>query len=521
MNTSIITNYLIEQGEFIDESIDNELKLILNLDTTFEIKRGLRIFFKSKFPNLNSDELLQKLFPTSIEDAPEPGRISIINSYEKTPNKRSVQDFVRHFNVRFKKIENMLKNRAELSGLTGIGKLKGKNDKDKISIIGMVLEKNETKNGHIILKLEDLSGITAVLVHKDNKELLDIAKDLTLDEIIGVVGQSGGDIIFSSAIIHPDIPLSKELKKSPLDNYAVFLGDMHFGSKEFLKKEFTKFLLWINGKLGTLDQRKMAKKVKYVFIVGDLIEGAGIYPGQENDLEIQSVRGQYEKMSYYLSKIPKHMKIIICPGNHDVGRIAEPQLPLDKEYSKSVWDLPNVILVSNPATVSIDVTENFSGIDVLMYHGYSMIYYSDAIESIRAAGGQKVSDDIMIYLLKRRHLAPTHGSTLYIPDIHEDAAVIDPIPDIFATGHIHRAQSKKYRNVTCISSSCWTQITEDQEKRGLEPQPARAIIVSLKTREVKIMNFNSGKDATTVSQLKQNQQEEKDKADKKKEETTK
>jgi hypothetical protein len=141
-------------------------------------------------------------------------------------------------------------------------------------------------------------------------------------------------------------------------------------------------------------------------------------------------------------------------------------------------------------------------IDVLLYHGYSLIYYSDAIPSLRSAGGQKVADDIMIYLLKRRHLAPTHGSSLYIPDTQEDALLIDPIPDIFATGHIHRSQSKNYRNVTCLTGSCWTQITEDQEKRGLEPQPARAMVVNLKTREIKVMNFNSGPDPKSVSDLK-------------------
>jgi DNA polymerase II small subunit/DNA polymerase delta subunit B len=123
------------------------------------------------------------------------------------------------------------------------------------------------------------------------------------------------------------------------------------------------------------------------------------------------------------------------------------------------------------------------------------------VGTIRAAGGLKASDDIMVHLLKMRHLAPTHGSTMYIPDEVEDALTIEKVPDIFVTGHIHRAQSKSYRNVTCINSSSWGEITDYQEKRGIEPQPARAFIVSLKTRDVKVMNFGSGEDATTVSEL--------------------
>lgn len=503
MGTSSIINYLVEKGELVDENIELKLKKLLKKEG--DKKDNLTLFLKSEFPNINPDNLLNKLFQTQKQDPDipkTPSKINIINSYEKSPNKRSIQDFVKHINVRFKKIKSMLKNRSELIGLTGINKLKGKKDKDKISIIGMVSEKSETKNKHIILTLEDLSGSIKVLIHKDNQELINHAKNLVLDEIIGISGQAGGDIIFCNLIIHPDIPLTKELKKSPFDHYVVFLGDIHLGSKEFLKKEFHKLLLWLNGKMGTLEQRKMAKKVKYIFLVGDLIEGVGIYPGQENDLDIPDVRSQYEKVAYYLAKIPSHIKIIVSPGNHDVGRIAEPQLPIDKEYTKAIWELPNVIMVSNPAFLSIDVSDTFSGIDVLIYHGYSMIYYSDAINKVRLEGGQKCADDIMIHLLRKRHLAPTHGSTLYIPDIHEDSLIIDPIPDIFATGHIHRAQSKNYRNVTCLTSSCWTAITEDQEKRGLEPQPARAMIISLKTREVKIMNFGSSKDAKTVSEAK-------------------
>ena len=516
MKTSKIIDFLVEQGEFVDEEIEQKLNKIVQNKSLDVLQKDLTLFFKTNFPELFFDNFLKDFFSiknSSILETKniQPGRISILKSYEKKPNKRTVQDFVRYFNIRFKKIESMLKYRPELSGLTSIDFAKKKKDNEKISIIGAVLNKQETLNKHIILTIEDLSGSMKVLIHKDNKELIELAKDLSLDEIIGISGSAGGDIIFSKTIIHPDVPLTKELKKSPFDHSAVFIGDFHIGSKEFLTKEFHKFLLWINGKLGNLEQRKLAKSVRYLFFLGDVVEGVGIYPGQENDLEILEIKNQYEKAAYYLSKIPSYIKIIIIPGNHDVGRIAEPQLPIDREYAESLYKLPNVIMLSNPSLVSIDVSDTFSGIDVLLYHGYSMIYYSDAVASLRSKGGQKVADEIMVYLLQRRHLAPTHGSTLYIPDIQEDALLIDPIPDIFATGHIHRAQSRNYRNVTCLTGSCWTQITEDQEKRGLEPQPARAMVICLKTREVKMMNFNSGDDPRSVADL----QKQKDKSLKK------
>ena len=152
-------------------------------------------------------------------------------------------------------------------------------------------------------------------------------------------------------------------------------------------------------------------------------------------------------------------------------------------------ELPNVTMVSNPAYVNIHKTESFPGFDVLLYHGFSFIYYADAVESIRSNGGQKRSDLIMKFLLQRRHLAPTHTSTLYLPDSQKDSLVIDRIPDFFASGHIHRVSAANYRNITMVNSSSWLEMTEYQEKVGLFPQPGRAVLVNLQTRKVKILKF--------------------------------
>ncbi|MGV8171604.1 MAG: hypothetical protein ACP5OA_02825, partial [Candidatus Woesearchaeota archaeon] len=66
--------------------------------------------------------------------------------------------------------------------------------------------------------------------------------------------------------------------------------------------------------------------------------------------------------------------------------------------------------------------------------------------------------------------------------------------DFLLSGHVHRAMVSNYKNITCINASCWTAQSEEQERRGLEAQPARAFIVDMHTREVKIMNFLSRED---------------------------
>jgi len=186
---------------------------------------------------------------------------------------------------------------------------------------------------------------------------------------------------------------------------------------------------------------------------------------------------------------PENIKLIICPGNHDAMRIAEPQPPLYKDFAAAVYELPNVTMVSSPSYVNIHSSDEFPGFEVLLYHGFSFIYYSDAVESIRSAGGQKRPDLIMKFLLQRRHLAPTHTSTLYLPDQEKDNLIIEQVPDIFFTGHIHRAGIYNYRNIQTIAGSCWVAKTEYQEKIGLKPMPCRVPLINLQTRKAKLLRF--------------------------------
>ena len=189
--------------------------------------------------------------------------------------------------------------------------------------------------------------------------------------------------------------------------------------------------------------------------------------------------------------IPERIKVIMCGGNHDAIRMSEPQPVFDKQMAKGLYNLPNLLIVSNPAVVNIDSTDNFPGFDVLMYHGFSFPYYAESVPSLRSKGGLKKCDLIMKFLLQRRHLAPSHGSTLYVPDDEEDSLVIDIVPDIFVSGHIHQITIGNYRNVSLINSSCWVVQSEDNAKRGIIPEPAKIPIINLQTREVKIMNFLS------------------------------
>ena len=95
----------------------------------------------------------------------------------------------------------------------------------------------------------------------------------------------------------------------------------------------------------------------------------------------------------------------------------------------------------------------------------------------------------MKFLLQLRHLAPTHGSSLFSPDYNIDPMVIDKIPDFFVSGHIHKTDIANYRGTTLVSGSCWQSRTKFQEKVGHHPEPSRVPIVNLQTRKYKILKF--------------------------------
>lgn len=419
----------------------------------------------------------------------EEGTVKVVLTYDEHEKKRELQDFVDFFNSRYAALRRILENRQELQNAVSISRILGKHEKNAVAIIGIICEKNITANNNYVLTLEDPTGQVKVLVNKSKPELFKLAQELVLDEVIGIVGTSMDTIVFANNILHPDVPLNKELKKAPDEVYALFLSDIHVGSRYFLPNEFNRFLSWIRRETGTEEQKDIAQKVKYIFFVGDLVDGVGVYPDQQKELIIPDIYDQYTSFAALISKIPSYIKLIMCAGNHDALRLAEPQPKHDLLFSKPLYQLPNVTIVSNPSLVNIHAKEGFPGIDVLMYHGYSFDYYVANVDHIREQGGYDRADLIMKFLLQRRHLAPTHTSTLYVPNPTKDPLIIDKVPDIFASGHIHRAVAANYRNVTLISGSCWQSTTAFQVKMGHHPEPARVPAVNLKTRKVKMLRF--------------------------------
>ena len=388
----------------------------------------------------------------------------IQDTSKKSYTSGELENLIAYFKSRYEKLANILSKRPELRNYTKIADID--DSQDSLSLILMVREIRSSKNGHKIVEFEDDTGNISVLFSNKNEELFAEAEKLVRDEVVGVIANKSDDrgFAFGQEIINPGVLRIPEKK---MDFGIVFLSDVHIGSLTFLEDAFQRFIDWINCEFGDEEQRRVAEDVKYLIIGGDIVDGIGVYPNQDKELAIKDITEQYNEAARFLGNIRSDIKIIIAPGNHDASRVAEPQPAVPEEYAKALYELDNVEFISNPGVVSLD------GINVLIYHGRS---FDDLVMAVKDFTYEK-SDDIMEEMLQKRHLAPIYGERIPLASELEDYLVIDELPDIFHTGHIHINSYKRFKGIHLINSGTFQTQTEFQKIYNINPTPAEVPII--------------------------------------------
>ena len=468
---SIALNYALNKGFQIHP---NAFKFLENVDVKkLEkiIKEIVREKTKQKLFQINQDDLEVYLGIKDDQTLQSDYKILFDPTLRITTGE-GVKGYNALFSSRFNKLKRIISDRPESRMLKSIASVKTAKTDDDMYVCGLVtsrsVERNITK-----LVLEDPSGSFEGIVF-DN-ELQKTAGSLLNDQFIMArigFGKNAGFII--KDLISPDVP-DQASNRSETETYAVFLSDLHIGSKYFMEDEFTEFVLWLSS------PDSVARKIRFVLIGGDLVDGVGIYPNQDKELVCQTIEEQLKKVEELLSKIPNYIKIFIMPGNHDPGRRALPQPAIPKKYNSGLWEKENVFMVGNPAVVSLN------GVKVMMFHGQSI---DDIVKTTPGLSYDKPTN-VMKHLLRARHLSPIYGSQTPIAPELEDLMVIDDIPDIFHVGHVHRAELAMYKGILLLNSGSWQKQTPFQASVGMTPNPGIALMVNLKTFKVYHENYNS------------------------------
>lgn len=378
-----------------------------------------------------------------------------------------IEDYVTYFLDRYDRLGSMIKSRFSTVNIEALWH-NSRFRQSEVTVCGMVVEGRTTNNGHRIIVLEDRSGTCNVLFNKDRPDF-DQAERILPDEVIGVRGtlSKEGTIIFADKLFRPDIPFSFQPYLSKSRGKAVLISDIHMGSNTFLQDAWVRFTDWLAN-----------SDVSYLLVAGDLVDGIGIFPGQDQELTIRNIYEQYDALGDMFSKLPSHIQIICAPGNHDVVRGAEPQPAIPRKFTRSFPS--NCIFVENPATV------NLQGVRILMYHGRS---FDDMIGLIPGASYEQ-AHTMMEEMLKRRHLASCYGKKTPIAADKIDRMIIDPIPDVLHTGHVHITGITRYRGVLAVNAGTWQSQTAFQKQMNIQPTPAQAVVLNLENLKVEVIDFS-------------------------------
>lgn len=433
-------------------------------------------------PELNHNgQIATSLKPLPVaRDAVEKIKI-LFDPTGKSYSTGRTEEFIKYFQNRYMKIKKIFLSRKDMNDVITIDGLSRTNStEDKIKLIAIVMDKKATGKGNILLELEDPTGTIKAIVNKNNRELFLKANNILLDQVLcfeGTVSQS--NLFFIEEIYWPNTSTQHKSKSAGEQIFVGLLSDMHIGSKQFLEKYFLKFISWLKGEIGSEKQREIASRLKYIIIAGDLVDGIGVYPHQEEDLAIIDVTEQYEKARSLLEQIPEYINIIISPGNHDASRQALPQPAIPEKYAKGLYDMKNVVMVGNPALIQI-CEHNF-----LVYHGRSL---DDLAASIQGATPLNPTS-LMRELLVGRHLAPEFGNRTPISPEFEDYLVIENEPDVFHAGHLHITGVETYRNIALVNSGTWQSQTTYQKNMGIIPTPCKIPLYDLRENKIHIIDF--------------------------------
>ena len=390
----------------------------------------------------------------------------------KSTTEGKMNDITACFSDRLNKIRDMIVKNSKLPRRpTEVSRLlrevhRYQGYENKAVAIGLVNEPRYTKNGHLMWSLEDETGEMNCLLTKrqgDDRDRFQeqiIEAGLMPDDVLGVSGtfSQNGDIFYVDDLHFP-MKERHEKAVSPYGISVAFLSDVHVGSKTFLEAQWHKMVRWFH-------TDPLAKTVKYLILSGDCVDGVGIYPGQDKELSIPDLFAQYTEFARLLELLPDWVECLMLPGNHDAVRPAEPQPTFEKDIQQ---DYNTTTFVGNPCDFSLH------GVRVLSYHGKSIddfvaglktVTYADPVEAMRQ-------------MLRRRHLAPQWGGKTPLSPEPEDGLVINEVPDIFVTGHVHGHACVDFKGTTLVCSSTWQDQTSYQRMLGFQPKPCMLTIVNL------------------------------------------
>ncbi|HUI24058.1 MAG TPA: DNA-directed DNA polymerase II small subunit [Nitrososphaerales archaeon] len=424
------------------------------------------------------EKLIPRQTPQEQERSPvgEAAELEVISDpTQAIAPAEGAEGFERLFRDRYQRLFSIVRGRLDTKNSASISATKNLAPGKKVKVAGLLSDRS-SKRGVVELRMDDPTGNLKVVCQGGPAEKA--ALEAPLDSMVVVeVSKAKSGQLFADSVVLPDVPVRRVVSSSHRV-YAVLLSDIHIGSRMFQADDFTRFLQWLNGGLGDID---VVSRIKYLVIAGDLVDGVGVYPGQEFQLAERDPKKQYELAGQLLRQVPGHIQIVISPGNHDAVRQALPQPAVAVDMAESLYAMDNVRWVGDPAYIKLH------GVTFLVYHGKSL---DDVIATTPNLAYDRPTDAMKL-LLRARHLAPTYGKRTALSPELRDYMVVDQVPDVFHVGHVHTYGELSYRGTLLVNSGTWQAQTQFQLNMGMEPTPSIVPVLDLSTLKAVRRNFGA------------------------------
>ncbi len=424
---------------------------------------------------------VEKLIP---HDVPQEDRTPVSESAElevlSDPTQaiapaEGAEGYGRLFRDRYQRLFSIVRERLDTKSSATVSATKNLPPGKKVKVAGLLADRS-SRRGSVELRVDDPTGMLKVTCQEGPAEKA--ALEAPLDSMVVVeVSKGKSGQMFTDSVVLPDVPGRRAVSSSHRV-YAALLSDLHIGSRMFLSDDFSRFLQWLNGGFGDKD---LVGRIKYLVIAGDLVDGVGVYPGQEFQLAERDPKKQYQSAAELLKQVPGHVQIVLSPGNHDAVRQALPQPAVAVDMAESLYAMDNVRWVGDPAYIKLH------GVTFLVYHGKSL---DDVIATTPNLAYDRPTDAMKL-LLRARHLAPTYGKRTALSPELRDYMVVDQVPDVFHVGHVHTYGELSYRGTLLVNSGTWQAQTSFQSNMGMEPTPSIIPVLDLSSLKVVRRNFGA------------------------------
>ena len=461
----------------------NRLPAELDADTFATRLLELKAAAPSETKMITEEDVVKALPPGFTvdgrkESAPIEEEVELEVVSDPTPAISPVEaneGFNRLFRDRYERLLGVVRGRPDARGISRVSETKTLEQGKRARVAGLLGSRANRRN-NVEITLDDPSGAARIVCQDEGVEKS--AMEAPLDSmVIAEVSKGRSGQLYANSLVLPDVP-GKRPTASSHRVYAVLLSDLHVGSRMFLLEDFRRFIQWINGGLGDAD---VVSRIKYLIVAGDLVDGVGVYPGQEFQLAEKDPKKQYQMAAELLKQIPPRIQMVISPGNHDAVRQALPQPAVGADMAESLYAMDNVRWVGDPCYVKLH------GVTFLIYHGKSL---DDVIATTPNLTYDNPTDAMKL-LLRSRHLAPTYGKRTALSPELRDFMVVDPVPDVLHSGHVHTFGELTYRGTLLVNSGTFQAQTNFQSNMGLDPTPSIVPVIDLSTMKVLRRNFGA------------------------------